>query len=151
MPYPTGPIEAPPVTDKVAYGKYLATAKVDCYGCHSPDFRTVDALVPESTPGYFSGGNPMLDQEGNVVYSRNITPDKETGIGNWTEEQFIKTIHTGIREGKPAVRYPMRPVPELTTEEVSAIWAYLQTVPPVRHDIDSLIASAALSLPNVSK
>lgn len=141
LPYPTGPITAPPVSDKVAYGKYLLTAKVDCYGCHSPSFETVNVMEPEKTPGYLTGGNAMPDREGNIIHTRNLTPDKETGLGNWTEEQFIKAVRYGQRDGKPALRYPMTPYTLLTDEEVSAIWAYLQTVPPVHHDIDSLVAA----------
>jgi len=136
--YPTAPIAAPPATDKVAFGKYLATAKLDCYGCHNPNFETVDALVPENTPGYFSGGNIMPDLEGNSIVTRNLTPDKATGIGNWTEEQFIKAVKYGQRDGKPALRYPMEPFTAMTDEEASAIWAYLQTVPPIVHDIDAI-------------
>ena len=95
-------------------------------------------MEPEKTPGYFSGGNAMPDKEGNIIHTRNLTPDKETGIGNWTEEQFIKALRFGQREGKPALRYPMVAFSALTDEEASAIWAYLQTVPAIRHDVDAL-------------
>jgi len=138
LPFPTGPIVAPPITDKVAYGKYLSTAKVDCYGCHSANFKSTNDLVPELSEGYFGGGNAMPDLEGKMIYTRNLTPDKATGIGNWTEEQFIKAVRFGQRDGKPALRYPMLPFPEMTDEEVSTIWAYLQTIPAISHDIDAL-------------
>jgi mono/diheme cytochrome c family protein len=141
LPYPTGPIQAPPITDKVAYGKYLAVGKVDCYGCHSPDFKNIDIMNPEATPGYFSGGNPMPNKEKEIVHTRNLTPDKATGIGNWTEAQFIKAVKHGLRDGKPALQYPMTPYTQLTDEEASAIWAYLQTIPAIHHDIDSLVAA----------
>jgi len=138
LPFPTGPIVAPPITDKVAYGKYLSTAKVDCYGCHSANFKSTNDMVPELSEGYFGGGNAMPDLEGKMIYTRNLTPDKATGIGNWTEEQFIKAVRFGQRDGKPALRYPMLPFPEMTDEEVSTIWAYLQTIPAISHDIDAL-------------
>ena len=138
LPYPTGPITAPDATDKVAFGKYICTGKVECFSCHSPSFETTNDMEPEKTPGYFSGGNAMPDQEGNIVYTRNLTPDKTTGIGNWNEEQFVKALRFGQREGKPALRFPMVPFPELTNEEASAIWAYLQTIPAISHDVDAL-------------
>ncbi len=142
LPYPEKPIVAPPITDKVAYGKYLATGKVDCYGCHSPSFQNTNIMEPEKTPGYFSGGNPMPDIDGNIVHTRNLTPDKETGIGNWTEEQFIKAVKQGMRPNGHMVRYPMTPFAALTDEEVSTIWAYLQTIPAIKNDVDVLTATA---------
>ena len=136
--YPTHEIKAPPITDKVAFGKYLSTGKVDCYGCHSPSFEVVNDMEPEKTPGFFSGGNIMPDLEGVKRVTRNLTPDKTTGIGNWTEEQFIKAVKYGQREGKPALHYPMTPYPELTDEEAAAIFAYLQSLPPIVNDVDAI-------------
>ncbi len=136
LPYPEKTIEAPPISDKVAYGKYLVTAKVDCYGCHSQSFETTNQMEPEKTPGYLGGGNPMPDLEGNIVVTRNLTPDKETGLGNWTEEQFLLALKTGIRPSGPALRYPMTPYTALTDEEAKAIWAYLQTVPAIHNKVD---------------
>ena len=92
---------------------------------------------PEKSGGYLGGGNPMLSPEDGktVVYSANITMDKETGIGNWTEEQFIHAVRFGQRpDGKP-LRQPMAPFSALTDEEASAIWAYLQTAPPIRNEV----------------
>jgi len=136
--YPTQPIEAPPVTDKVAFGEYIATSKVECYSCHSPSFQTMNIMEPEKTPGYFSGGNPMTNEEGEIVLSRNLTPDPETGIGNMTEEQFIKAVKYGQRDGKPALRRPMVPFTNMTDEEASAIYAYLRTIPAIHHNVDSI-------------
>ncbi len=137
LPYPDAPISSPDPEDKVAYGKYVMSA-IDCFGCHSPSFETMNIMEPEKTPGFFSGGNPMPDLEGNIVLTRNLTPDKETGIGNWTEEEFIQAVKYGLREGKPALRYPMMPYTAMKDEEVSAVWAYLQTIPSIRNDVDAI-------------
>ena len=142
LPYPTQPIVAPPITDKVAYGKYISTGKVECYSCHSPSFETMNIMEPEKTPGYFSGGNPMTDEEGKVIFTRNLTMDKETGIGNMTEEQFIKAVKYGQRDGKPALRKPMVPFTAMTDEEASCIFAYLKTLPVIHHNIDSLYTAS---------
>lgn len=138
LPYPEAPIMAPDPADKVAYGKYLATAKLDCYGCHSPSFETQNIMEPEKTPGYFSGGNAMPNLSGEIIYTRNLTMDKATGLGNWTEEQFIKAMKYGQRDNAPSLRYPMPPYAVVTDEEASSIWAYLQTVPVIEHDVDAL-------------
>lgn len=140
LPYPDGPIVAPPATDKVALGKYVSTAKFDCYACHSPSFETQNIMEPEKTPGYFSGGNAMPNKEGEIIYTANLTMDKTTGIGEMTEEQFIKAVKYGIRDNKPALRFPMVPHTVMTDEEVSAVWAYLQTIPIIVHDVNALYA-----------
>lgn len=133
--YPTEKIEAPPISDKVAYGKYMSTAKVECFSCHSADFKTVDALTPENSVGFFGGGNPLLDLEGNLVPSSNITMDKETGIGNWTEAEFIEAVRFLKRPDGTNLSYPMAAYSAMSEEEVSAIWAYLQTVPPIKNKV----------------
>ena len=130
LPYEGQPISAPPTSDKVAFGKYIATAKVDCFGCHSPDFKTQNLLEPEKTPGFFSGGNPFGE-----YCSSNLTPDKNTGLGNWTEEQFSQIMKYGIKPDGSPVRPPMTPFPVLTEEEVSALWAYLQSIPSIENDV----------------
>lgn len=137
LPYPEKTIEAPPITDKVAYGRYLLTSKVECYSCHSEDFKTANIEEPEKSGGYLGGGNPMISPEDGktVIYTANITMDKETGIGNWAEEEFIQAVRFGRRpDGKP-LRQPMTPYSALSDEEVSAIWAYLQTVPPRSNEV----------------
>jgi mono/diheme cytochrome c family protein len=139
LPYPDAAITAPPKEDKVAFGKYISTGKVECFGCHSPSFETMNIFEPEKTPGYFSGGNAMRDMEGKTILTRNLTPDPTTGIGGWTEEQFIKAVKYGQRDGKPALRYPMNPYAALTDEEVAAIFAYLQTIPPIVHNVDAIV------------
>jgi mono/diheme cytochrome c family protein len=120
----------------VAFGRYLATAKVDCYACHSASFETMNIMEPEKTPGFFGGGNPMPDKEGNIIKTRNLTPDKETGIGSWTEAQFIEAVRFGKRPNGQQTRYPMPPYAAMTEEEAKAIFAYLQTIPPIKNKVD---------------
>ena len=136
LPYPDHKITAPDLSDKVAYGKYIATAKIECYTCHSADFKTANLLEPEKSGGFMGGGNKIKDREGNIIVSSNLTMDKETGLGNWTEEQFIKAVKFGIRPNGQAIRQPMFPMPQMTDEEASAIWAYLQTVPMIHNPGD---------------
>ena len=136
LPYPEGPVNAPPVSDKVAYGKYLVDSKFDCFACHSASFKKIDVMTPENSKGYFGGGNTLLDKDLNEIYSSNLTMDKETGLGNWTEEDFIKTLRFGMRPDQTPVRYPMVPSPMITDEEASAIWNYLQSLPTIHNPIN---------------
>jgi Cytochrome C oxidase, cbb3-type, subunit III/Cytochrome c len=137
FPYPSQPVVAPPPSDKVAWGRYLLTSRYLCFGCHSADFKTNDELYPEKSKGYLGGGNAMPDASGKIVYTANITTDPETGIGGWTQEQFHRAVVDGIRPDKRALRYPMAPLRALTGEEVSAMFAYLQTVPSLRNKVPS--------------
>ncbi len=99
---------------------------------HDVDRRTND-LVPEKSLGYYGGGNPMLNLQGELVPSANITMDKTTGIGNWTRQQFLEAVKFGKSpQGKP-LHYPMFPHTALTDTEVNAVYAYLQTVPPLQN------------------
>jgi mono/diheme cytochrome c family protein len=135
FPYPSQPIVAPAMSDKVAYGRYLVDSRLECFGCHSADFKTNDDLHPERSPGYLAGGNPMPDPAGKIVYTANLTPDVETGIGGWTEQQFRRTLVDGIRPDNRPLRYPMVPYRPLTDDEVAAIFAYLKSVAPVHNRV----------------
>lgn len=134
FPYPEEVIEAPDTSDRVKWGEYLALAKFDCFSCHSADFATCDYLTPSKSAGFFGGGNPLERKDGTPVASPNITMDPETGLGNWTEKDFIKTVRFGERPSGVATAYPMVPFSNMTDAEVSAIWAYLQTVPVIKNE-----------------
>jgi len=134
-PMPAQPVIIPDSTDKVAFGKYVADGLCACYACHSADFAKQDAIHPEKSLGFYGGGNPMLNLEGELVPSANITMDKETGIGGWTMEQFREATKYGKNPKGGPLHYPMFPHTTLTDTEVDAIWAYLQTVPPVKNAV----------------
>ncbi len=133
--YPKQPITAPLPTDKIAYGRYLATGRWECFRCHSASFETNDDLNPEKSVGFFGGGNPVADKENKPVNSANITLDRETGIGAWTEAQFADAVRFGKRPDGKALSHLMPPMSMLSEGEVSAIWAYLQTVPPIKNPV----------------
>lgn len=131
LPYPDGPVTAPSPADRVAYGRYLAVGKFDCYSCHSSSFAKLDPMLPENSKGFFGGGNTLFDKEMNKVLSANLTMDKETGLGNWTEEEFKMALRFGRKPDGTTIQPPMMPAPLITDEEASAIWAYLQTIPVI--------------------
>ena len=93
----------------------------------------------------FAGGRAMPTPFGNL-YVPNITPDDETGIGQWTADEFYRMMHTGIsRDG--ALLYPAMPFAsytKVTREDCDAIYAYLMSVPPVQPEEPA--ARAALPL-----
>jgi mono/diheme cytochrome c family protein len=109
-------------TDQLARGKYLTEA-ADCQACHTTE---------NGQP--YAGGRSFVTQFG-TMYSPNITPDKETGIGDWTDADFLKAVHEGI--GKGGLRlYPAFPYAAytyLTDDDVLAIKAYLFSQPAVKN------------------
>jgi mono/diheme cytochrome c family protein len=136
LPYPDHVIPGPDTTDQVAWGKYLTLYQLECFTCHSKDFKTMNVAEPEKSEGFFGGGNVMKTGPNTTITTRNITPDEETGIGKWTEEEFVKAIKSGIVPNGPALRQPMQPYVQLTDEEAKAIYSYLRTVPKISHKID---------------
>ncbi|MEJ1965372.1 MAG: c-type cytochrome [Gammaproteobacteria bacterium] len=105
-------------TDPLARGQYLAEA-ADCEACH-----TIEGGKR------FAGGRPF-DTDFGTIYSPNITPDKETGIGDWSDADFIKAMHEGVAKGGKNL-YPAFPYASytyLTDEDVLAIKAYLFSQP----------------------
>lgn len=138
LPMPSEPINMPDTTDQIALGKYLVHS-LDCYPCHSADFKTINVLEPEKTPGYLGGGNQPLNRKGQVVVTSNLTPDEETGIGSWSEDKFVKALKTGIIEGEHALQYPMVPYVHLTDYEAASIFEYLKTVPPINNKVERIV------------
>ena len=135
FPYPSAPIAAPDTADPVAHGRYLVQARALCFGCHSIDFAKVDEAVPERSAGYLGGGNAMPDMNGRIVKTSNITPDPETGIGKWSEDEFVRLVRFGVRPDASVIVYPMVPYPELSDAEARAIFQYLRTVPAIRNAV----------------
>jgi mono/diheme cytochrome c family protein len=115
-------VGAPANADPVARGEYLARA-ADCIACHT---------VPE-TGKPFAGGLPFKLPFG-TIYSSNITADVETGIGAWSDDDFVRAVREGVRkDGKhlyPA--FPYTAYTQLSRADVLAIKAYLFTLPKVR-------------------
>lgn len=77
-----------------------------------------------------------------VSFTANLTPDKETGLGDWTEEMFIKTMRTGLHQGKGRPILPPMPyftVAALTDPDIKDLFAYLQSLPPVKNRVPAPI------------
>lgn len=134
-PLPARQITIPDTANIVAYGKYVANGLCVCFACHSADFKKMNYLEPEKSAGFYGGGNPMLNKSGETVPSANITIDKETGIGNLTAEQFYQAVKFGQNPRGGPLYYPMFPHTTLTDAEINGIWAYLQTVPPIKNQV----------------
>lgn len=127
--YPDQALKAPSKLDKAAYGKYLATAVLECYTCHSKDFKTNNLLEPEKSAGYMGGGTTLHDDEGRPVFSSNITLHPSLGIGSWTKAQFVEAVKFGRLPDGTMVSTAMPKYTAFPEEDIEAIWAYLNSLP----------------------
>lgn len=134
LPIPAQRIEMPDTTNAVEAGRYLAY-NLQCYACHSADFSTNNDMDPTKSKGYFGGGNKLLDLEGRTMLALNLSPDKETGIGSWSKNEFVQALKDGRIKGQKALAYPMEPYPELTDKEAGDIYEYLMTIPPIKNKV----------------
>jgi cytochrome c len=157
--------EQTPTQSPVERGKYLVTFG-GCHDCHTPkvpgpggapalDTSKLLAGHPENSPApswtpedmqrkaTMAATNESLTAWAGpwgVSFAINLTPDKETGIGEWSEEMFIQMARTGKHQGQPNGRDILPPMPwfsmkDLTDGDLKAIWAYLRSLPPVKNKI----------------
>ena len=123
---------------KVKRGEYLTTI-MSCVDCHTPGAFWG---APDFSR-HLSGSEMGWKGPWGVTYGRNLTPDKATGIGNYTEDDIVKTLRTGVRPNGTGLNPPMswQNYVHLTDEDAYAIAAYLKSLPPVKHQVpDRLIA-----------
>jgi mono/diheme cytochrome c family protein len=118
---------------KIARGEYLVTIG-GCNDCHTPGY-----FFGKPDMEKFLGGSDVgFEIPGLGVFpARNITPDKETGIGSWTPEQIVTAIQSGIRpDGRVlAPIMPWQSFAQLTKDDAMAIAAFLQSVKPVSNKV----------------
>ena len=154
----------------VQRGEYLVRFG-GCNDCHTPKVVTPNGYVLDKTrllSGHPSGAKmPEIDfrlvESGKWVlftqdltaavgpwgltFASNLTPDKQTGIGLWTEDLFIKTMRTGKHLGAGPPILPPMPwfnLEHLTDEDLRAIFTYLQTLKPIRNLVPAPISPSQL-------
>jgi mono/diheme cytochrome c family protein len=152
----------PSTQTPVERGEYLVTVG-GCNDCHSPKVFTNAGPEPDQSrilSGHLANEKlPAIpsaliapDKWGamlnnnftafvgpwGVSFAQNLTPDKDTGLGSWTEEIFIKAIRTGKHQGEGRPILPPMPWPgfkEMTDDDLKAVFAYLRTLPPNKNPV----------------
>lgn len=111
-------------------GKYLANG-IGCLGCHSDYDETQHEPLLRSKPG---AGRVFVDKGNFRIVARNITPDRESGIGEWSDEEIARAIRAGVTQDGTAL-FPIMPYLRYHTmsdEDVQSVVVYLRTLEPVR-------------------
>ena len=119
--------------EQIARGKYLVEFG-GCNDCHTPGYF----LGKPDMSRYLGGSNVGFEiPKVGVFAGPNLTPDKETGLGNWTKEQIIAAVQIGVRpDGRIlAPIMPWQAFAKLTKTDVGAIADYLRSLPPVRNKV----------------
>jgi len=129
-----GQAAAAPADDQAALlerGDYLMNGIVACGNCHTP--RDENGFLE----GMELAGGFVIEEPGFRAYAPNITPDVETGIGSWTDEEIIRAVREGVRpDGRvlgPPMGFPF--YRGISDNDMRAIVAYLRSVPAVRNEV----------------
>lgn len=156
----------PSAQNAVERGRYLVTVQ-DCNGCHTPFNAKGEPDMTRMLSGHpqnvmvaaaprlpLQGGWNVAINETNtawagpwgVSFTSNLTPDRVTGIGAWTEQLFIASIRNGKKSGTGRELLPPMPwrmYAKLSDDDLKAIYAYLRTVPAISNRVPNALAPAA--------
>lgn len=133
----------PPQSDKINYGKYMITA-AGCMDCHTKQDKGKFVGEP------YAGGFEFKLRDGSIVRSSNLTPDKASGIGNWTSEQFVNRFKMYadstyadhmVSNGEFQTVMPWTMYSGMKTEDINAIFEYLQSLKPVNNQVERFTPS----------
>jgi len=149
--------------EAIARGGYLVRFG-SCHDCHTPWVMGPKGPGPDMTralsghpsgvavppPPALSGPwvlaglatNTAFAGPWGISFTANLTPDKDTGLGNWTEEMFLMALRTGRHEGKGRPILPPMPyqfVGSLNDDDLKAVFAYLRSIPAIRNKVPSPI------------
>jgi len=150
----------------IARGKYLVNA-MGCDDCHTPVKMGPNGPEPDMTlrlsghqasmtlppapapvgPWIVAATGTMTAWSGpwGISYTRNLTPDKATGLGQWTEQQFVDTLRTGRRQGRGREILPPMPwrvFKNLNDADLKAMFAYLRTVKAIENKVPEPVLAA---------
>jgi mono/diheme cytochrome c family protein len=120
--------------DPLDRGRYLVNAML-CPLCHTPIDPDTGAYL---TSGFLAGGMRVSAYPWGVWYSRNLTPDPETGLGGWSEAEIVDAVTRGVGRGGRRLDPMAMPWPwfaRLTPEDARAIATYLRAVPAIRNPV----------------
>lgn len=159
--------QSTPDPQQVKRGEYLVSS-MGCGDCHTPMKMGANGPEPDVTRllsghpqdmtmppppamsgpwvGSFAATFTAWAGPWGVSYTKNLTPDMETGLGKWTEENFVATIRTGREMGKGREILPPMPIPaiqHMTDEDLRAIYAYLRTIPVIKNKVPEPIPPTA--------
>jgi hypothetical protein len=131
-PVSDAPIERTP--ERVERGAYLVNQVMLCPACHTSRANGNPLLDPERTDAFLGGGNTYADKALGTVWVPNLTPDRETGLGAWTDDEILRALRDGVARDDRFL-LPLMPFDAYqyaSDEDARSVVAYLRSIPPYR-------------------
>ena len=127
---------------KIMEGEFLVNDPDKLFSGHPQDnvlpMFPPDIIGPDKWRGLFTDGMTAWGGPWGISYSANLTPDKKTGIGKLTEENFVSILNIGIHSNmnrKLMQPMPWKEISELEDEDIKAVYKYLRTVKPIKNKV----------------
>ena len=132
---PLKDIRFEPTAERLARGKYLVEGPLHCFQCHAGTY----VVKPGEDPvvNDLGAGRRVIDRDTIQLYAPNITSDKETGIGNFTDDMIARAIREGVGYDGRALhqRMPWYSYRHLSDEDLASVICHLRTLPAIRNKI----------------
>ncbi len=147
IPQKAHPIKRPPKSDTLAYGHYLVEI-AGCQECHTQKVKGKPVGPP------FAGGWAFHMKDGSIVRTANLTPDRATGIGNWSRQAFIARFkaysdstyaESALPRGQMQTPMPWVAFSGMDSTDLGAIYAYLHSLKPVKNKVVRFTAQKAVA------
>ncbi len=117
----------------IARGEYLVTGPAHCTECHVSSAAEFQRACEDNAPVPLTGGYRFPLGPLGTLYSKNLTPDPETGIGRYTDPQIARMLRHGVRPNGEASIPLLMPYGNMSDDDIVAILSFLRAQPPVRH------------------
>ncbi|MES2176409.1 MAG: cytochrome c [Gemmatimonadota bacterium] len=131
---PLPEVHASTAPEVLARGEYLVYGPAHCVACHTSSYSDM-AKLARGTKVPLSGGLRLSAAPLGDIYSRNLTPDPETGIGRYSDGQIARMMRWSVRPDGRATIEPMMPFGNMSDDDVNAIISYLRSMPPVKNAV----------------
>ena len=128
---------------RLKQGEYLVTSLLECFMCHSERNWKASGAPPFTDKK--GSGSILFEDSTSRLIAPNITPDKETGAGTWTDDMFARAIREGVGHDGRALSYYMlyNNFKNLSDEDLAAVIVYIRSIPPIHNVVLPTILQAA--------
>ncbi|HEY1308612.1 MAG TPA: cytochrome c [Vicinamibacterales bacterium] len=147
---PLPDVQASTDPEIIKRGEYLVFGPAHCVECHTASSEAFEQYVETKVRPALVGGMPFSAQPLGTVYSKNLTPDDDTGIGRYSDGRVARVLrYSVLPDGRASVR-PLMQYAEMSDQDLTAIVSFLRAQPPIRHEVPdnrwSLIGKIVKSL-----
>ena len=120
--------------DRLQRGRYLVNGVLRCFHCHAEADTTKPGHPPFADK--LGGGRLYYKSDSTYLYAPNISPDKETGAGSWTDDMFVRALRDGIgHDSRALIAMPWWIFAKLSDEDLAAVIVYLRSLPPIKNKL----------------